>query len=230
MADDRVFNFNGPTVFNDIHDNKDCTIIVPSPTDNTKKAAGEMKAKPERKSVIMSTKKTAQVSKSRELMTFSKRGPLDENIKLLYSQMVSDGWIAPETKVDDFLDLFSGNRSECTVIWADKYGKSTLVFLFQYFDSEGVIAFPKGFTIPNILMGHFVDREGNFLTNLDKGDDPNDKAGAEILEFLNILKLNASRAGRRPKRIEHTDDELGYGDCINSFELEQEGMHITSKL
>ena len=49
MADDRIFNFNGPAVFNDIHDNKDCTIIVPSPTDNTKKAAGQMATKPERK-------------------------------------------------------------------------------------------------------------------------------------------------------------------------------------
>lgn len=30
MAGDRIFNFNGPgVVFNDIHDNHNCTIIVP---------------------------------------------------------------------------------------------------------------------------------------------------------------------------------------------------------
>ncbi len=228
MADDRIFNFNGPAVFNDIHDNKDCTIIVPSPTDNTKKAAGQMATKPERKSSLPKIQKKKD-EKPRELMTFSKRGILDEHIKLLYNKMVQEKWIKPETDISDFLELFSGKRSECKVIWGDKYGKSTLVFLFQYFDMEGVISYPKGFTIPNILEGHFVDTEDNFLTNLNKGDAPNDKAGEEITEFIGILKIDASKAGRRPTRIEHSDEELGYGDALNENDIESEGLSIHNR-
>lgn len=223
MADDRIFNFNGPAVFNDIHDNKDCTIIIPSPTDNTKKAAGQMTTKPERKSSLPKLQKKKD-EKPRELMTFCKRGILDANIRLLYSQMVEDGWIGKETKADDFLDLFSGQRSDCTIIWADKYGKGTLVVFFKTIESYGLISIPKGFTLPNILMGHFVDKEGNFLTNLDNGDPAAEKSGPEMQEYINILRLNANRAGRRAKIQD--DDELGYGDALNENDIESEGLSI----
>ena len=68
---------------------------------------------------------------------------------------------------------------------------------------------PKGFTIPNILMGHFVDKEGNLLTNLDKGDPPCEKCGNEVKEYVRILKTNAARAGRRPAREETDEEDFG---------------------
>ena len=141
--------------------------------------------------------------------------------------MVEDGWISKETKADDFLDLFSGLRSDCTIIWADKYGKGTLVVFFKTIESYGLISIPKGFTLPNILMGHFVDKEGNFLTNLDNGDPAAEKSGPEMQEYINILRLNANRAGRRAKIQD--DDELGYGDALNENNIESEGLSIHNR-
>lgn len=129
----------------------------------------------------------------RELMTFRTRGVHDANLSLLYQQMVKDGWIDERTLSDDFLALFSGQRSECKVIWAGKYGKGTLVFLFEYFEVEGCITTDQGFSIPNILMGHFVDTNGRFLTRLDKGDAANNRAANEVQAYVKIMKYNPAK-------------------------------------
>ena len=223
MADSRTFNFNGPTVFNDIHDNKDCTIVVPAPTDNVKSAAGEMatkpkRQKPERTSTLPQLGKDKESTRARDLNTFKKKGILEGNIRVLYSQMVEAKWIEPETLEQDFVDLFSGELSEGKIIWSKKYGKGTLVFLFQYFETQEVITVPRGHTIPNILMGHFVDKEGNYLTNLDNGDAPNDAAGKEIQAFLNTLMTKAFLTDSRG------NGSSDYDDSLNPYELDKEGL------
>ena len=164
-------------------------------------------AKPERKSTLPKPMPQPANGKVRELMTFSKRGITDEHLKLLFQQMMEDGWISKESRADYFLELFSGERSECTIIWEGKYGKGTLVYFFKHIEFEGLISVPKGFTIPNILMGHFVDKEGNLLTHLDKGDPVCEKCGKEVMEYVRILKINAARAGRRPAREEYEEEE-----------------------
>lgn len=166
-------------------------------------------AKPERKSTLPKPMPQPADGKVRELMTFSKRGITDEHLKLLFQQMMQDGWISKESRTDCFLDLFSGERSESTLIWEGKYGKGTLVYFFRHIEMEGLISVPKGFTIPHILMGHFVDKEGNLLTHLDKGDRPCDKCAKEVLEYVRILKINAARAGRRPAREEYEEEDFG---------------------
>ena len=192
------------------------------------KAAVSKSGKPARPSTLARVKKTDD--KPRELMTFSKRGILKEHLKLLYQQLVADGWLAKETQIDAFLDLFSGERSESTIIWAGKYGKGTLVYLFQQMALDGVISVPQGFSIPNILMGHVTDPEGNLLTNLDKGDAPAQKSGAEIMEYMNILKQNANRMGRRPARPEEDEEGDLYGNDLNPYELGEEGLHCSSRI
>lgn len=232
MAEDRVFNFNGPAVFNDIHDNKDCTIIVPSPTDNTRKAAALMATKPGRKSSVVPVAKAKRTDKARERMTFNKRGIIDAHLQLLYSKLVESEWIDTGSRVDDFIDLFSGEFSDCKIIWSDKYGKSSLVYLFNILEMEGLVSFPKGYSLPKILMGHFVDRDGNFLTNLDKGDKPNEKAALEVQSFVDILKRTVgNHAGRRVARIEHDDEDygLGYGSGIDEYDIESEGLSIHNR-
>lgn len=195
---------------------------------NSTKAAVSKSSKPARPSTLARVKKTDD--KPRELMTFSKRGILKEHLKLLYQQLVADGWLAKETQIDAFLDLFSGERSESTIIWAGKYGKGTLVYLFQQMELDGVISVPQGFSIPNILMGHVTDPEGNLLTNLDKGDAPAQKSGAEIMEYMNILKQNANRMGRRPARPEEDEEGDLYGNDLNPYELGEEGLHCSSRI
>ena len=192
------------------------------------KAPASKPDKPARPSTLARVKKTDD--KPRELMTFSKRGILKEHLKLLYQQLVADGWLAKETQIDAFLDLFSGERSESTIIWAGKYGKGTLVYLFQQMALDGVISVPQGFSIPNILMGHVTDPEGNLLTNLDKGDAPAQKSGAEIMEYMNILKQNANRMGRRPARPEEDEEGDLYGNDLNPYELGEEGLHCSSRI
>ena len=192
------------------------------------KAPAGKSSKPARPSTLARVKKTDD--KPRELMTFSKRGILKEHLKLLYQQLVADGWLAKETQIDAFLDLFSGERSESTIIWAGKYGKGTLVYLFQQMALDGVISVPQGFSIPNILMGHVTDPEGNLLTNLDKGDAPAQKSGAEIMEYMNILKQNANRMGRRPARQEEDEEGDLYGNDLNPYELGEEGLHYSSRI
>lgn len=192
------------------------------------KAAVSKPDKPARPSTLARVKKTDD--KPRELMTFSKRGILKEHLKLLYQQLVADGWLAKETQIDAFLDLFSGERSESTIIWAGKYGKGTLVYLFQQMALDGVISVPQGFSIPNILMGHVTDPEGNLLTNLDKGDAPAQKSGAEIMEYMHILKQNANRMGRRPARQEEDEEGDLYGNDLNPYELGEEGLHYSSRI
>lgn len=195
---------------------------------NSDKAPASKPDKPARPSTLARVKKTDD--KPRELMTFSKRGILKEHLKLLYQQLVVDGWLAKETQIDAFLDLFSGERSESTIIWAGKYGKGTLVYLFRQMELDGVISVPQGFSIPNILMGHVTDPEGNLLTNLDKGDAPAQKSGAEVMEYMNILKQNANRMGRRPARPEEDEEGDLYGNDLNPYELGDEGLHYSSRI
>lgn len=177
---------------------------------------------PQRKSSLPKLKAKPSSDKPRERMTFTKRGIQEAHIRLLFHHMIELDWVTRDTRESDFLDLFSGELSDCQIIWSDKFGKSTLVFLFRYLETEGVISVPKGYSIPNILMGHFVDREGEFLTNLDKGDKPNDKAGVEIMEFIQILKIQAGRQGRRAAQ----EEDL-YDDAINPYTLSDEGLHLT---
>lgn len=173
-------------------------------------------------------KKAKQTKKAvnRELMTFRSCGIHDQCITLLYQQMVKDGWIEAATKESDFRELFSGSRSEGIIIWSGKHGKGTLVFLFRYMEMEGLIEYDAAFTIPKILMGHFVDTKGQYLTNLDNGDPASDKAGKEIQDFIKILKFNPARAIRKRTA---DDEDFGpkYGDAYDSFD--HQDLHLHNK-
>ena len=201
---------------------------------NSKAKNDPKPAKPERKTTLPKLTQKPATEKPRERMTFMKRGIQDAHLKLFFQKLIEYEWITKDNDEQDFLDLFSGELSDCKIIWgrdtadSPKYGKGTLVYLFRYLtDVAGVISVPKNFTIPNILMGHFVDKDGYFLTDLDNGDKPNDKAGIEVLEFEKILKINANRQGRRSKRSED-EDFVGYGDELSSH-LEDEGLSYSSK-
>lgn len=168
-------------------------------------------------------KKTA----ARELMTFRSRGVHEQCLKLLYQQMVKDEWIEARTTCNDFIELFSGDRSEGIIYWSGKYGKGTLVCLFRLMEVEGLIEYDEVFTLPKILMGHFVDTNGQHLTNLDNGDPANEKAGREMQDYIKILKYNPARAIR--KRHADEDDDFGpkYGDAYESYD--HQDLHLHNK-
>ena len=198
---------------------------------NEKKGKDARAPKPERKSAVPKLKAQPAVEQPSEYMTFKKRGIQEAHVRLLYQKMIDLQWLSKDNNEQDFLDLFSGELSGCKVVWGKKYGQSTLAFIFEYFESEGVIAVAKGYTIPNILKAHFVDEDGNVFNSLDKKDPAAPKSGPEAIELLNILKLNANRQGRRAARIDHTEDDdyCGYGTDINTYELEEEGLSYTDR-
>ena len=198
---------------------------------NEKKGKDARAPKPERKSAVPKLKAQPAVEQPSEYMTFKKRGIQEAHVRLLYQKMIDLQWISKDNNEQDFLDLFSGELSGCKVVWGKKYGQSTLAFIFEYFESEGVIAVAKGYTVPNILKAHFVDEDGNVFNSLDKKDPAAPKSGPEAIELLNILKLNANRQGRRAARIDHTEDDdyCGYGTDINTYELEEEGLSYTDR-
>ena len=198
---------------------------------NEKKGKDARAPKPERKSAVPKLKAQPAVEQPSEYMTFKKRGIQEAHVRLLYQKMIDLQWLSKDNNEQDFLDLFSGELSGCKVVWGKKYGQSTLAFIFEYFESEGVIAVAQGYTIPNILKAHFVDEDGNVFNSLDKKDPAAPKSGPEAIELLNILKLNANRQGRRAARIDHTEDNdyCGYGTDINPYGLEDEGLSYSTK-
>lgn len=168
-------------------------------------------------------KKTA----ARELMTFRSRGVHEQCLKLLYQQMVKDEWIEARTTCNDFIELFSGDRSEGIIYWSGKYGKGTLVCLFRLMEVEGLIEYDEVFTLPKILMGHFVDIKGQHLTNLDNGDPANEKAGREMQDYIKILKYNPARAIRKRPADEDDDFCPQYGDAYDSYD--HQDLHLHNK-
>lgn len=200
---------------------------------NEKKGKDARAPKPERKSAVPKLKALPAVEQPSEYMTFKKRGIQEAHVRLLYQKMIDLQWLSKDNNEQDFLDLFSGELSGCKVVWGKKYGQSTLAFIFEYFESEGVIAVAQGYTVPNILKAHFIDENGNEFNSLDKKDPPAPKSGPEAIELLSILKLNADRQGRRAAHIDHSDDYMdddysGYGEELSSH-LEDEGLSYSSK-
>ena len=160
----------------------------------------------------------AKPQKQRETMTFKRKGKVTEpHLLLLYMMLTKEQWI--EGNDADFKALFSGSRDEdCELTWTGKFGKGTLVELFRQMVSAGQIEVPQGFTLPAILEGHFKDKQGKWLTGLDKGDSANDKALPVIEECIKQLNID-------PQRLlngDYEDDE----DFQSKYdEYDQQDMH-----
>ena len=174
------------------------------------------------KQMLAEADNNMDAERQRKLMTFSLNGVLDGNISLFYALLVQYGWISPVTAEYDFKRLFSGRPSNCRIVWTGKYGKSTLVFLFRYLEKAGIISQCTVPSLPNILMGHFIDSSGNYLTNLDKGNAPSDRAQTEINSFMDVLTA-------RPTGQDRYDDLYSagaYDGSVNRYDLESDGLTV----
>lgn len=167
-------------------------------------------------------KKSEMPEKPRETMTFKRRGSVTEpHLLLLYMALAKERWI--EGNDADFKALFSGSRDEdCELVWLGKYGKGTLVELFKQLAEACLIEVPPGFTLPAILEGHFKDRQGHWLTGLDKGDAANDKALPVIQECIKQLKID-------PQRLLNGDDEDNEDFQSKYDQFDQQDLHWHKK-
>lgn len=156
--------------------------------------------------------------KPRETMTFKRKGKVTEpHLLLLYMMLTKEQWI--EGNDADFKALFSGSRDEdCELTWTGKFGKGTLVELFRQMVSAGQIEVPQGFTLSAILEGHFKDKQGKWLTGLDKGDSANDKALPVIQECIKQLNID-------PQRMLNGDYENNEDFQSKYDEYDQQDMH-----
>ena len=149
---------------------------------NSAKPSKQAAPKPDRE--IIPEKPT----KPAETMTFKRKGNvLEGHLTLLYNKLAKEGWI--EGNEADFRALFSGKRDEnCMLTWVGVFGKSTLVELFRQLIKAGLVVLNDGYALSSVLEGHFVDRKGQWLTGLDKGDSPNEKALPMIQECVKLLQ------------------------------------------
>ena len=183
---------------------------APKATPNSKKGSGKKDSdeKPE---------------KPRETMTFKRKGSVTEpHLQLLYMALTKEQWI--DGNDADFKALFSGSRDEdCELVWLGKYGKGTLVELFKQMAGAGLIEVPQGFTLSAILEGHFKDKNGQWLTGLDKGDAANDKAMPVIKECIKQLKTD-------PQRLLNGDYEEDDDFRSEYDRFDQQDMHWHKQL
>lgn len=133
---------------------------------------------------------TPRPPKPNETMTFKRKGSvLEGHLTLLFNKLAKEGWI--EGNEADFKALFSGRRDDnCMLTWAGLYGKSTLVELFKQLIKAELVVLKEGYTLSSVLEGHFVDKSGQWLTGLDKGDSPNEKALPMIQECVKLLQAD----------------------------------------
>ena len=160
--------------------------------------------------------------KPRETMTFKRKGSVTEpHLQLLYMALTKEQWI--DGNDADFKALFSGSRDEdCELVWLGKYGKGTLVELFKQMAGAGLIEVPQGFTLLAILEGHFKDKNGQWLTGLDKGDAANDKAMPVIKECIKLMKTD-------PQRLLNGDYEEDEDFRSEYDQYDQQDMHWHKK-
>ena len=163
-------------------------------------------------------KKPEKPEKPRETMTFKRKGSVTEpHLQLLYMALTKEQWI--DGNDADFKALFSGSRDEdCELVWLGKYGKGTLVELFKQMAGAGLIEVPQGFTLSAILEGHFKDKNGQWLTGLDKGDAANDKAMPVIKECIKQMKTD-------PQRLLNGDYEEDEDFRSEYDQYDQQDMH-----
>lgn len=170
MAGDRIFNFHGSAVFNDIHDNKDCTIIVPSPTDNVKSVANEMATAPKAKKKPKCTSETDKSIRQHgdNYAVFGMGSGFDINrTEFLRKYMLKNEWISPQTSEYLFRMLFDDKVNDCEIQWTGNVGKGNLKYLFESLVTKRFIILPKGYGVNQILEAHFVDKDENFITSLN---------------------------------------------------------------
>lgn len=143
----------------------------------------------------------------REEMTLRRKGNVTEgHLTMLFSRLADEGWI--DGIEGDFKALFSGKRDEaCTLTWLGKFGNGTLVELFRQMVTADLVVVPKGYTLPHILEGHFKDKDGRWLTRLDKGDKAHEKALPVIQECLDLLKMNVKQLIKKLRGVMEDEDE-----------------------
>jgi hypothetical protein len=115
-------------------------------------------------------------------------GITEGHIQMLRAKLIDVGWIADDTKPDDFHDLFSGKINNAKITWTEKVGKGMLRFLFLQMYRQQKISIPFGYHLSSILESHFVDPDGHYLYKLNNSKECTTHLPV-IIECMDILQL-----------------------------------------
>lgn len=88
-----------------------------------------------------------------------------QRITRLYQYLLRAGWIAADTKPDDFQAIFSGNESGCKIRWTGK--KTCLVYLFRLLIDRQYITIPNAMGRWVVVSSHFTDSHNRLFTHLN---------------------------------------------------------------
>lgn len=130
-----------------------------------------------------------EVQQDRVYMTFKTTGILPAHLTMLCRKLIQVGWIAKDTQPDDFCNLFRGKTNNAKVTWTGAVGKGMLVFLFKQMVEQQHITVPQGHTINTILEAHVLDKNGKYITGLNK-TTVTPKHYPIVKECLDILQLD----------------------------------------
>ena len=109
-------------------------------------------------------------------------------ITRLYQCLLNAKWIAPDTKPDDFLAVFSGEESTARVKWLGK--PACLYYLIRKAVESQLLSLPDGGKIWQITESHFTDSNSRPLHDLRKQKEPKTAIPA-IETMLRILDPSA---------------------------------------
>jgi hypothetical protein len=128
------------------------------------------------------------VQLDRNYITFTMGGITEGHIQMLRAKLIDVGWIADDTKPDDFHDLFSGKINNAKITWTEKVGKGMLRFLFLQMYRQQKISIPFGYHLSSILESHFVNPDGHYLYKLNNSKECTTHLPV-IIECMDILQL-----------------------------------------
>ena len=109
-------------------------------------------------------------------------------ITRLYQCLLNAKWIAPDTKPDDFLAVFSGEESTARIKWLGK--PAFLYYLIRKAVESQLLSLPDGGKIWQITESHFTDSNSRPLHDLHKQKEPKTAIPA-IETMLRILEPSA---------------------------------------
>lgn len=97
--------------------------------------------------------------------------------------------IAVDTVEKDFIDIFSGVRTEAKIKWLA--GPGALSFLFKQLKQKETIKIPKGFGIWEVVKSHFVDKNGKDFDQVLSSQKPPQKKDvvANIMDIVSTMEL-----------------------------------------
>jgi hypothetical protein len=91
-----------------------------------------------------------------------------DNIKAFYEELVDRKLISKDEPYPNFKHLLLGEEVKTPIKWIG--GKSELVYLFRYLVNEKAVLHPsEGYTIWDVVVHCFVDKDGNCYDNLNLG-------------------------------------------------------------